>query len=98
MLTYQCSGRIDGSLYGAQDDVEIVEVDSIPPNAVILDQHGDTRIEDLDWLEVRELVVGGETAGVPSSVRGRRVRIEQDHRLELTVEAALSIALYRIGT
>jgi tRNA G18 (ribose-2'-O)-methylase SpoU len=53
-------------------------------------------LEEVDWPEVTALLVGGETVGLPRGLPRTlpRRRIVTPRPWELTVEAALAIALY----
>ena len=93
--THACTGRLAGNLFSAAGAVELCGLATLPEPAadtVWLDQRGEVPLSAVAWLDVRRIVVGGETCGLPRAP-GPRVRIDHPGALELTVEAALAIAL-----
>lgn len=94
--TVECTGRIEGSLFGAKDRVSLVEAFSLPsgPGVLALETWGETAIDHVDWSGIHTLLVGGETSGLPRSV-GSAVRIPTVGEVSgLTVEATVAIALH----
>lgn len=88
-----------GNLFSVTGTVEIEQKDNldIGDETLVLCPHGDQPLHLFEgWERISRLCIGGETFGVPKSVRSQRVSIPTS--FELTVEAALAIALYEWKT
>ena len=89
----RCHGTLKGNLYSATGHVAVEQISLWPEGkSVLLCPRGNVALAHADWSGVDTIVVGGETVGIPRDIVGDRVRI--DTSMELTVEAALAIALY----
>jgi hypothetical protein len=95
---HQCTGKVDRALYSDAGRVDVQPVDSLPEpsdDTIWLETWGKRDFQSVNWLRVRRIVIGGETAGLP---RGREAyRIPQANTLGYTVEAALTLALHEWG-
>jgi len=92
----RCDGwRIRGNLYSATGRVHIHEESSSPPKAGTLafETTYTTLIADIDWNEIKRIVVGGETCGV-KGVDAEYKALIPCGPPSLTVEAALAVILY----
>lgn len=99
MDLHQCTGAVGDNLFSATNSVTLTDIARLPPpdaHTLWLSPHGKHRLDDVPWIHVRAIVVGGETDGLPRTEHPA-VRIQQPGSLELTVESALSIALYAWG-
>lgn len=100
LLLHDCdTAYLAGNLHSAAGRVMVVETTTAPPeHSVILDPRGKCVLSRVDWKRAHCIVVGGETHGVPVTWRRAyewcaRIPLVGRSR-ELTVEAALAIALY----
>lgn len=98
LLLLNCREELRGNLFKAQGRVTIERIDDWPaPNGLLaLDTHARRPLREAEWTRVHTIVIGGETCGLP-----RRKLAEQGAIIpmvgqvsDLTVEAALAIALY----
>ncbi len=93
----ECRGKCEGNLYSAVGRVDVGDIDALPfgDNVLALETWGDASIEDVDWTNIDTVLVGGETSGLPRSVKCQVAAISQCGNISgLTVEAALAIALH----
>lgn len=99
LLLYRCNPKLSGNLFKAVGRVRVQSIDEWPEaeGTLALETWGDVDIADVDWSDIRRIVVGGETTGLPRKVPAQCVaRIPMTGNISgLTVEAALAIALYR---
>lgn len=94
MLLWECSGTLRGGLYSAAGAVRVTSVEGPPAGAGVgLSARRGVEIAQIDWGGVEWIAVGGETDGLPASLVCRWARIETEHSLCLTTEAAVAIAL-----
>lgn len=89
---------LSGNLYGARGRVDVAHVSDWPDAAglCLLETWAKPPLWRVPWGEVRALLLGGETDGLPRETLAQyRAAIPlQGHISGLTVEAALAIALY----
>jgi tRNA G18 (ribose-2'-O)-methylase SpoU len=91
------SWELRGNLFSARNLVEIVRQEELPilTSCCGLETYYDTPLSAVDWAGITAILIGGETAGLPRSIKpGVRAVIPILGHLPLTVEAALAIALY----
>lgn len=92
----ECDARLSG-LFSAAGKVSVTAVDDWPKpeTCLALETHYTTPLAVVDWGRVETIVLGGETGGLPRTVRfGQMARIPTAAGPSLTVEAALAVALY----
>jgi len=98
LLLLECTGELQGNLFKATDRVAMERLASWPSTVglLALDAHVQGPIWRVDWGRVHTIAIGGETHGLP-----HRRLAEQYAAIptvgqvaDLTVEAALAIALY----
>lgn len=97
LLLLECSGKIEGALFGAEGWVTVEIIDRWPCAAGLLavETNYRTPIWDVNWSSVHTVVVGGESVTLPRAVAEQHARIPMyGHIGCLTTEAALAIALY----
>ncbi len=90
--------RLSGHLFGATGRVHIETIEDWPDgnHVCALETHYPMPIYDIPWHECEGILIGGETAGLPSAAPAQyHAHIPMVGRVSgLTVEAALAIALY----
>lgn len=97
IVLVECSASLTGNLFRAKDRVILSKADVLPAqNTVAFETFYNDAISTTDWGSVNFIVIGGETSGLPRSIRFEQmVKIPTvGHVSGLTVEAALAIALY----
>jgi tRNA G18 (ribose-2'-O)-methylase SpoU len=94
---WNCTGRLKGNLYAAKERVEMQVINSCPcpTTTLALETSYRTPLSSVDWGRVENILIGGETCGVPGGDWQQRAVIPMWGKVSgLTVEAALAIALY----
>ena len=102
MECIECHGAyIGGNLYAAAGRVVIESLASLPSlnrrdvALVLPNQRPEMDICDVKWRDIRRIICGGETDGLPRLTGPLRVAIPMfGKQREHTVEAALAIALW----
>lgn len=97
LLLLECTGTLRGNLFNAKGRVNIFHASSfVRDGALGLETFYDNTIYNVDWTNVRTIVIGGESSGIPRSEEfDQKARIPMVGEISgLTVEAALAIALY----
>jgi len=96
----ECTGELRGPLYSSAGRLDVVRLPGWPDlsRAVVLEPHYRTDIRSVDWSDVDRIVLGGESDTLPANLSvpyPRRCCIPTTGMArQLTVEAALAIALY----
>lgn len=95
----ECSGQLHGNLFKAKDHVRILHISSFETeSSLALETFYLNSIYNVDWENIKTIVVGGETSNLPypNHVKfAQQVKIPMIGNISgLTVEAALAIALY----
>lgn len=94
----ECAGAVHGPLYSSRGRLDVIRLDEWPElsSAVLLEPQYPTDIRSVDWSRVDRVVLAGESATLPAGLAaGWRCRIPMyGGARQLTVEAALAIALY----
>ena len=89
--------ELKGNLYRAKSKVKIIQTNILPNlnNALILENYYNQSLYNItNWQDYDMIVIGGETSGVPKSIKGKTgCRIPTINNFCLTVEASLAIAL-----
>jgi tRNA G18 (ribose-2'-O)-methylase SpoU len=92
------SALLAGNLFKAKDRVDLETLSDwpLPYGLLALETYYEHSIESTDWSEVTTIVLGGESNGLPRSLRAaQKVQIPMIGCVSgLTVEAALAIALW----
>ena len=98
LLLHDCKAELSGPLFKAAGRVQLVPVDAIPRGVGVLalETRYHTPLWEVPWRNVRCMLIGGETAGLPRGLGCEfKARIPMDGEISgLTVEAALAVALY----
>lgn len=94
----ECNAPLTGNLFAATNRISVKNIRSWP-NAgglLALETFFLVPMWEVDWTQVRTIVLGGETQSLPHTMRAqqRAVIPMQGQISGLTVEAALAIALY----
>jgi tRNA G18 (ribose-2'-O)-methylase SpoU len=94
---WNCTGKLSGNLYAAKERVEMQVINSCPcpTTTLALETSYRTPLSSVDWGQVKNILIGGETRGVPRRDWQQKAVIPMWGKASgLTVEAALAIALY----
>jgi len=97
IILVECNAKLKGNLFQSKGQVSIHETDTLPTQgALALETFYTNMLNQTDWSIVDFIIIGGETSGLPCSIRFEQmVRIPTIGKISgLTVEAALAIALY----
>lgn len=97
IILVQCNTEIKGGLFRAKGRVAIQKADVLQTKgALALETFYKDQLNSVDWSTVKYIIIGGETSGLPHSVRFEQAAtIPMVGKVSgLTVEAALAIALY----
>lgn len=89
-----CDDAQVGRLYSASAQI-VTRYEDLPSGdgVLALDIGDYPPIESVQWDGIHSVVIGSETYGVPQDLPSQRTTIRTSYSLELTVEAALAIAL-----
>lgn len=97
IILVECDTKLKGNLFRSKGQVAIQELDTLPiQGALALETFYKNKLGQTDWSTVDFIVIGGETSGLPRSMKFEQMaRIPTIGKISgLTVEAALAIALY----
>lgn len=98
LLLLECAGEVRGNLFKSAGHVKLERILDWPnmTKALALETVYNMPIWDANWADVEIIVLGGETSGLPACLSAKqKAIIPMAGRVSgLTVEAALSIALW----
>lgn len=93
----KCNSKLSGNLFKAAGYVN-VSVSGFPSSSglLALETHYTTPLFEVDWSAIKNLIIGGETLGLPKTLSAEyQATIPMLGKISgLTVEASLAIALY----
>lgn len=94
LLLKECTEQIQGNLFSALGQVQVINVDAWPPSFLGLEPGRGVSLVCVDWSKITTVAIGGESVTLPRASTTQWAHIPTLHGLCLTTEAALAIALY----
>lgn len=98
LFLLECAGDVRGNLFKSKDEIVMESVRGWPGERglLALETFFLSPIHRVDWSRVDTIVIGGETSGLPRTIKAEQAAtIPMYGKISgLTVEASLAIALY----
>lgn len=97
LFLVDCDASLSGNLFKAKGRVTVTQALFPSPKSLLaLETFYDNQLWDVDWSQVGQIILGGESTGLPRGLWAQQYATipMQGIISVLTVEAALAITLY----